>query len=328
MKILVATEKPFAAAAVDGIRQVVEEAGHELVLLEKGTKADLIAKVADAAGLIVRSDIVDKEVFDAAPLLKVVVRAGAGYDNIDLAEATAHGVCVMNTPGQNSNAVAELVFGMAVLMIRNRYNGKAGSELKGKTLGIHAFGQVGRNVARIAQGFGMQVSALDPWVKDEDMAAAGVTPVHSIEELYKNNQFVSLHIPATAETRQSVGKALIALMPKGGVLINTARKEVIDEASLAEALAERPDIRYIADVKPDNADALAEQFGDRVFFTPKKMGAQTAEANINAGIAAARQVVAHLLDGWNRFQVNKQLAKANIVKDNKLTEIRGLWQHK
>ena len=305
MKILVATEKPFAAAAVDGIRQVVEEAGHELVLLEKGTKADLIAKVADAAGLIVRSDIVDKEVFDAAPLLKVVVRAGAGYDNIDLAEATAHGVCVMNTPGQNSNAVAELVFGMAVLMIRNRYNGKAGSELKGKMLGIHAFGQVGRNVARIAQGFGMQVSALDPWVKDEDMAAAGVTPVHSIEELYKNNQFVSLHIPATAETRQSVGKALIALMPKGGVLINTARKEVIDEASLAEALAERPDIRYIADVKPDNADALAEQFGDRVFFTPKKMGAQTAEANINAGIAAARQVVAHLLDGWNRFQVNK-----------------------
>lgn len=305
MKILVATEKPFAAAAVDGIRQVVEEAGHELVLLEKGTKADLIAKVADATGLIVRSDIVDKEVFDAAPLLKVVVRAGAGYDNIDLAEATAHGVCVMNTPGQNSNAVAELVFGMAVLMIRNRYNGKAGSELKGKTLGIHAFGQVGRNVARIAQGFGMQVSALDPWVKDEDMVAAGVTPVHSIEELYKNNQFVSLHIPATAETRQSVGKALIALMPKDGVLINTARKEVIDEASLAEALAERPDIRYIADVKPDNADALAEQFGDRVFFTPKKMGAQTAEANINAGIAAARQVVAHLLDGWNRFQVNK-----------------------
>ena len=305
MKILVATEKPFAAAAVDGIRQVVEEAGHELVLLEKGTKADLIAKVADAAGLIVRSDIVDKEVFDAAPLLKVVVRAGAGYDNIDLAEATAHGVCVMNTPGQNSNAVAELVFGMAVLMIRSRYNGKAGSELKGKTLGIHAFGQVGRNVARIAQGFGMQVSALDPWVKDEDMAAAGVTPVHSIEELYKNNQFVSLHIPATAETRQSVGKALIALMPKGGVLINTARKEVLDEARLAEALAERPDIRYIADVKPDNADALAEQFGDRVFFTPKKMGAQTAEANINAGIAAARQVVAHLLDGWNRFQVNK-----------------------
>ena len=246
MKILVATEKPFAAAAVTGIREVVEEAGHELVLLEKGTKADLIEKVADAAGLIVRSDIVDKEVFDAAKELKVVVRAGAGYDNIDLAEATAHGVCVMNTPGQNSNAVAELVFGMAVLMIRNHYNGKAGSELKGKTLGIHAFGQVGRNVARIAQGFGMQVSALDPWVKDEDMVAAGVTPVHSIEELYKNNNFVSLHIPATAETKKSVNKALIELMPKGGVLINTARKEVIDEDSLAEALAEREDIRYLS----------------------------------------------------------------------------------
>lgn len=305
MKILVATEKPFAQAAVDGIKKVVEEAGHELVLLEKGTKADLIEKVQDASGLIVRSDIVDKEVFDAAKQLKVVVRAGAGYDNIDLAEATAHGVCVMNTPGQNSNAVAELVFGMAVMMIRNRYNGKSGSELKGKTLGIHAFGQVGRNVARIAEGFGMQVSALDPWVKDEDMVAAGVKPVHSVEELYANNQFVTLHIPATAETKKSVNKALIELMPKGGVLINTARKEVVDEDSLAEALTEREDIRYIADVKPDIADALVEKFGDRVFFTPKKMGAQTAEANVNAGIAAANQVVANLKDGWNKYQVNK-----------------------
>lgn len=305
MKILVATEKPFAAAAVDGIREVVEAAGHTLALLEKGTKADLVEQVKDAAGLIVRSDIVDKEVFDAAKELKVVVRAGAGYDNIDLAEATAHGVCVMNTPGQNSNAVAELVFGMAVLMVRNRYNGKSGSELKGKTLGIHAFGQVGRNVARIAEGFGMKVSALDPWVKDEDMIAAGVTPVHSVEELYRNNEFVSLHIPATAETKKSVNKSLIELMPMGGILINTARKEVIDEASLDEALQERQDIRYIADVKPDNAEDLVEKYGDRVFFTPKKMGAQTAEANINAGIAAANQVVAHLKDGWNKFQVNK-----------------------
>ena len=305
MKVLVATEKPFAAAAVEGIKAEIEGAGHQLALLEKYTeKSQLLDAVADADALIIRSDKVDAEVLDAAKQLKIVVRAGAGYDNIDLAEATAHGVCVMNTPGQNSNAVAELVFGMAVLMIRNRYNGKAGSELEGKTLGIHAFGQVGRNVARIAQGVGMQVSALDPWVKDEDMAAAGVTPVHSIEELYKNNQFVSLHIPATAETRQSVGKALIALMPKGGVLINTARKEVIDEASLAEALAERPDIRYIADVKPDNADALAEQFGDRVFFTPKKMGAQTAEANINAGIAAACQINAFFKDGCTKFKVN------------------------
>ena len=305
MKILVATEKPFAAEAVNGIKEVIDTAGHELVLLEKGTKADLINAVADVEGLIVRSDIVDKEVFDAAKQLKVVVRAGAGYDNIDLAEATAKGVCVMNTPGQNSNAVAELVFGMAIMMIRNNYNGKAGTELKEKSLGIHAYGQVGRNVARIAKGFDMTVTALDPFVKDEDMEAEGVKPMHSVEELYSNNQFVSLHIPATAQTKQSVTKELICKLPKNGVLINTARKEVIDEAGLAAALEARPDIRYVADVKPDNADELVAKYGDRVFFTPKKMGAQTAEANIKAGIAAAEQVVANLRDGWNRFQVNK-----------------------
>ena len=305
MKILVATEKPFAPVAVDGIKEVIAASGNELVLLEKGTKADLINAVADAAGLIVRSDIVDKEVLDAAKELKVVVRAGAGYDNIDLAEATAHGVCVMNTPGQNSHAVAELVFGMLVMMIRNNYNGTAGTELKEKTLGIHAYGQVGRNVARIAKGFGMTVSALDPFVKDEDMIADGITPLHSVEELYKNNQYVSLHIPATPQTKKSVTKELIKLMPKNGVLINTARKEVIDEESLAEAFAERADFRYVADVKPDNAAELKEKYGDRIFYTPKKMGAQTAEANIKAGIAAAEQVVAHLKDGWNRFQVNK-----------------------
>lgn len=305
MKILVATEKPFAPVAVDGIKEVIAASGNELVLLEKGTKADLINAVADAAGLIVRSDIVDKEVLDAAKELKVVVRAGAGYDNIDLAEATAHGVCVMNTPGQNSNAVAELVFGMLVMMIRNNYNGTAGTELKEKTLGIHAYGQVGRNVARIAKGFGMTVSALDPFVKDEDMIADGITPLHSVEELYKNNQYVSLHIPTTPQTKKSVTKELIKLMPKNGVLINTARKEVIDEESLAEAFAERADFRYVADVKPDNAAELKEKYGDRIFYTPKKMGAQTAEANIKAGIAAAEQVVAHLKDGWNRFQVNK-----------------------
>lgn len=305
MKILVATEKPFAAEAVNGIKEVIENAGHKLVLLEKGTKADLINAVSDAEGLIVRSDIVDKEVFDAAKQLKVVVRAGAGYDNIDLAEATAKGVCVMNTPGQNSNAVAELVFGMAIMMIRNNYNGKAGTELKEKSLGIHAYGQVGRNVARIAKGFNMTVTALDPFVKDEDMTAEGVKPMHTVEELYSNNQFVSLHIPATAQTKQSVTKELICKLPQNGVLINTARKEVIDEAGLAAALEVRPDIRYIADVKPDNAEELTEKFGDRVSFTPKKMGAQTAEANIKAGIAAAEQVVAHLRDGWNRFQVNK-----------------------
>ena len=305
MKILVATEKPFAPVAVKGIKEVVEAAGHELVLVEKGTKADMIAAVADAAGLIVRSDKVDKEVFDAAKQLKVVVRAGAGYDNIDLAEATAHGVCVMNTPGQNANAVAELVLGMMVTMIRNRYNGTSGTELLGKTLGIHAFGAVGRNVARIAKGFGMKVSAFDPWVKDEVMQAEGVEPIHNLEDLYRNNQYVSLHIPATAETKKSVGKHLVELMPKGAVLINAARKEVIDEESLAEAFEARPDFRYIADVKPENAAELEEKFGDRVFFTPKKMGAQTAEANINAGLAAANQVVAHLKDGFNRFQVNK-----------------------
>lgn len=305
MKILVATQKPFAPVAVQGIREVVEQAGHELVLVEKGTKQDMINAIADCAGLIVRSDIVDQEVFDAAPQLKVVVRAGAGYDNIDLAQATAHGVCVMNTPGQNANAVAELVMGMLVTLIRNHYNGTSGTELLGKTLGIHAYGAVGRNVARIAKGFGMKVSALDPWVKDEVMEADGITPVHELEELYKNNQYVSLHIPATEQTKKSVNKALIELLPKNGVLINAARKEVIDEDSLAEALEARQDVRYVADVKPDNAAMLEEKYPERVFFTPKKMGAQTAEANINAGLAAANQVVAHLKDGWNRFQVNK-----------------------
>lgn len=305
MKILVATEKPFAVAAVTGIREVVEQGGHELVLVEKGTKQDMINAVKDCAGLIVRSDKVDKEVFDAAPQLKVVVRAGAGYDNIDLEEATKHGVCVMNTPGQNANAVAELVFGMLVSLIRNRYNGTSGTELKGKTLGIHAYGAVGRNVARIAKGFDMKVSALDPFVKDEVMTADGIIPVHSVEDLYKNNQYVSLHIPANDQTRKSVNRALLELMPKNGTLINAARKEVINEEDLMAVLEERADLRYIADVKPDNAAELEEKFPERVFFTPKKMGAQTAEANINAGLAAANQVVAHLKDGFNRFQVNK-----------------------
>lgn len=305
MKVLVATDKPFAAVAVDGIREVVEGAGYELALLEKyASKADLLAAVADADALIIRSDKVDGEVLDAAGKLKIVVRAGAGYDNVDLAAATAHGVVVENTPGQNSNAVAELVFGMTVMAVRNMYNGTSGSELKGKTLGIHAFGQVGRNVARIAKGFGMEVSALDPYCPDAAMEEAGVKPVHSVEELYKGNKFVSLHIPATAETRGSVGYDLITLMPKNGVLINTARKEVIDEEGLRRALADRPDLKYVADVKPDNAETLAAEFGERVFFTPKKMGAQTSEANINAGIAAARQVVAFLKDGVDRFRVN------------------------
>lgn len=306
MKVLVATEKPFAAVAVDGIRQVIEEAGYELELLEKYTsKQELLDAVATADGLIIRSDIVDNEVLDAAKNLKVVVRAGAGYDNVDLAAATAHNVCVENTPGQNSNAVAELVFGMTVMAIRNMYNGTSGTELKGKKLGIHAFGQVGRNVARIAKGFEMEVSALDPYCPDEAIIEAGVKPIHSVEELYADNQYVSLHIPATAETKKSVGYDLISRMPKNGVLINTARKEVIDEEGLAKALEARPDIKYVADIKPDTAEELKAKFGDHVFFTPKKMGAQTAEANINAGIAAARQVVAFLRDGINKFQVNK-----------------------
>lgn len=305
MKILVATEKPFAAVAVDGIRKEVEAAGHELVLLEKGTKEDFIKAVADVEGLIVRSDIVDTTILDAAKSLKVIVRAGAGVDSIDLEAAKQRGVCVMNTPGQNSNAVAELVFGMLVMLIRNNFNGKAGTELKGKTLGIHAYGQVGRNVARIAKGFGMEVSALDPFVTDEAMQADGIRPVHSVEELYSNNQYVSLHIPATAETKKSIGERLIDLLPENGVVINTARKEIIDEPSLVEALRKRADVRYVADVKPDIADEMKAEFADRVFFTPKKMGAQTAEANINAGIAAAKQVVAFLKDGWNKYQVNK-----------------------
>lgn len=305
MKILVATEKPFAAVAVDGIRKEIEAAGHELVLLEKGTKDDFIKAVADVEGLIVRSDIVDTTILDAAKNLKVIVRAGAGVDSIDLEAAKQRGVCVMNTPGQNSNAVAELVFGMLVMLIRNNFNGKAGTELKGKTLGIHAYGQVGRNVARIAKGFGMVVSALDPFVTDEAMIADGIRPVHSVEELYSNNQYVSLHIPATAETKKSIGERLIDLLPENGVVINTARKEIIDEPSLVEALRKRTDVRYVADVKPDIADEIKAEFADRVFFTPKKMGAQTAEANINAGIAAAKQVVAFLKDGWNKYQVNK-----------------------
>lgn len=305
MKVLIATEKPFAPVAVQGIKDVIEAGGHEFVLLEKGTKEDLKKAVADVEGLIVRSDKIDKEVFDCAPNLKVVVRAGAGYDNIDLAEATARKICVMNTPGQNSNAVAELVFGMLVMVCRNYYNGTSGTELKEKTIGIHAYGQVGKNVARIAKGFGMNVMAYDPFVSSEVMANDGVVSAESINELYSKCDVVSLHIPANNETKKSVNKDIVGLLPKNGILVNTARKEVIDEESLVDALTERADIKYIADVKPDNADLMKEKFGDRVFFTPKKMGAQTSEANIKAGIAAAEQVVAYLKDGWNKFQVNK-----------------------
>lgn len=305
-KVLVATEKPFAAVAVDGIRKVFEDAGFELALLEKYTNRDeLLSAVADADALIIRSDKVGEDVFAAAPKLKIVVRAGAGYDNVDLAAATAHGVVVENTPGQNSNAVAELALGMMVMAARNSYDGTSGTELSGKTLGIQAFGQVGRNVARIAKGFGMEVSAVDPYCPAEVIREAGVEVCGSVADLYKNNKYVSVNIPATPETVKSIGYDLLMSMPKGGVVVNTARKEVIDEAGLAKALEDRTDLKYFADVKPDNAAELVEKFGNRVFFTPKKMGAQTAEANINAGIAAARQIVAYFKEGCEKFKVNK-----------------------
>lgn len=305
MKILVFTEKPFASDAVKAIADTVNSSGNELKLVEMGTRVDLLNAVKDVEGLIVRSDKIDDEVMAAAPRLKVIVRAGAGYDNIDLEAATKRGICVMNTPGQNSNAVAELVFGMMVMMCRNQYNGKSGSELKGKNLGIYAFGQVGRNVARIAKGFGMNISALDKFVADAVMEAEGVRPVHEVDALFSGNDFVSLHIPATKETKGSIGYDLVMNMPEGGVLVNTARKEVIDEEGLIKALEERPDLRYVSDIKPDRAEEFEQKFGARVFFTPKKMGAQTAEANFNAGVAAAEQALAYLKDGWNNYQVNK-----------------------
>ena len=305
MKILVFTEKPFAPAAAKAISEAIVASGNEVALVEKGNREDLMKAVADADGLIVRSDIIDKEVMDNAPKLKVIVRAGAGYDNIDLAAATEHNICVMNTPGQNSNAVAELVFGMTVMMVRNLYAGTSGTELKGKSLGIYAIGQVGRNVARIAKGFDMTVTALDVFVPDEAIEAEGVKPLHDVKELFSQNEFVSLHIPATPQTKKSIGYELAMLMPKGAVLINTARKEVIDEEGLMKAMEERADIRYVSDIKPDTAADFEAKFPGRVFFTPKKMGAQTAEANFNAGIAAAEQSIAFLKDGWNKFQVNK-----------------------
>ena len=305
MKVLIATEKPFAPVAVEGIKTEVEAAGYELALLEKYTeKSQLLEAVADADALIIRSDKVDAEVLDAAKQLKIVVRAGAGYDNVDLEAATAHGVVVMNTPGQNANAVAELVMGLLVFAVRNFYNGKAGTELMGKKLGILAFGNVGRNVARIAKGFGMEVYAYDAYCPAEVIEGAGVKAVANQEQLFEVCDIVSLHIPATPETRQSINKALVVKMKKGGVLVNTARKEVIDETELISLMEERPDIKFVTDIMPD-ADISFQKFVGRYFTTPKKMGAQTAEANINAGIAAAKQIVAFFKEGCTRFQVNK-----------------------
>lgn len=306
MKVLVATDKPFAKVAVDGIRKEVEAAGYELALLEKYTqKAELLAAVKDANAIIIRSDIIDAEVLDAAKELKIVVRAGAGYDNVDLEAATAHGVCVMNTPGQNSNAVAELALGMMVYAARNFYNGTSGTELMGKKLGIHAYGNVGRNVARIAKGFGMEIFAYDAFCPKEVIEKDGVKAVASVDELYSVCNVISLHIPATAETKNSINYALMNKMPKGGLLVNTARKEVINEAELLKLMEERPDLKYVTDIMPVANTEFSEKLAGRYFSTPKKMGAQTAEANINAGIAAASQIVGFFKEGCEKFRVNK-----------------------
>jgi D-3-phosphoglycerate dehydrogenase len=306
MKILVATEKPFAPAAITQIREVVENAGHNLALLEKyKSPQELHAAVADADAMIVRSDIVDAAVIAAAPKLKIAVRAGAGYDNLDLNACTAGNVVAMNTPGQNSNAVAELAFGMMVYAARGGFDGKSGSELMGKTLGLHAFGNVGRCMARIAAGFGMKVYAFDPFVDKGSIADAGVNPVESIEELYTVSQYVSLHIPANEKTKGSIGERLLSLMPQGAVLVNTARKEVINEPELVALMEKRGDMKYLSDIAPDNAELFAQKFPGRYFFTPKKMGAQTEEANINAGVAAARQIVSFIATGDETFRVNK-----------------------
>jgi len=304
-KVLVATDKPFAPVAVEGIREVTESAGMELFLLEKYTeKRQLLEAVSHIDALIVRSDSIDAEVFAAARQLKIVVRAGAGYDNVDLEAATAHKVCVMNTPGQNSNAVAELVFGMLIYGVRGFFNGASGTELKGKKLGILAYGNVGRNVARIARGFGMDAYAYDAYMPAQAIESDGVKAVASAGELFKTCPIVSLHIPATAETKNSIDFALMNAMPEGAIVVNTARKEVVDEQGLAKMFAERPDFKYLTDVKPGIDTELSEKYGNRYFATPKKMGAQTAEANINAGIAAARQIVDFIRNGNTRFQVN------------------------
>lgn len=305
-KVLIATEKPFSPVAVQGIREVTDAAGYELVLLEKYTqRIQLLDAVADVDALIVRSDKVDAEVLEAATRLKIVVRAGAGYDNIDLAAATAHNVVVMNTPGQNANSVAELVFGLLVFGMRAFFTGKAGRELKNKKLGILAFGNVGRNVARIARGFDMDVYAYDAFCPATVIENAGVKAVNNCEELFETCDIISLHIPATNETRQSINYELVSRMPQGGVLVNTARKEVIDEEGLLRLMEERTDLTYLTDIQPDAAESFAEKFAGRYFATPKKMGAQTAEANVNAGIAAANQIVGFLKDGCTRYQVNR-----------------------
>jgi len=304
--VLLATQKPFAAVAVKGIREIVEKAGYKLELLEKyENQSDLVAAVAEADALIVRSDKVTAEVIEAAKNLKIVVRAGAGFDNLDLDACTSAGVVAMNTPGQNSNAVAELAIAMAIFMARTQFTPATGTEIQGKTIGIQAFGNVGRLVGAKAKALGMKVKAIDPFLKPEQIVAGGAEPVGSVEELYSSCDYVSVHIPATPQTIGSIGRDLIAKMPKGATLINTARKEVVDEQGLAAVLEERPDLKYVTDVAPDNIEELKAKFGARVFATPKKMGAQTQEANINAGLAAASQIVDFFENGVTRFQLNK-----------------------
>lgn len=305
MKVLVATQKPFASSAVKGIREIVEKAGHELVLLEKySDQSELVNAVADADALIVRSDKVTAEVVEAAKKLKIVVRAGAGYDNLDLDACTGHGVVAMNTPGQNSNAVAELAVALMIFMARTQFTPATGSEIQGKTLGIQAFGNVGRLVGSKAKALGMKVKAIDPFLPDEKIAEGGAEPAKDLKDLYSTCDYVSVHIPATPQTIGSIGYDLISCMPEGATLVNTARKEVMDEAGLEKALEARPDIKYVTDVAPDNISVLKEKFGTRVFATPKKMGAQTAEANVNAGLAAARQIVDFFQTGNVKFKLN------------------------
>ena len=307
MKVLIATEKPFAKTAVEGIESILKEANYEVVRLEKyADKAELLAAVADVDALIIRSDKVTAEVIEAAKQLKIVVRAGAGFDNVDLAAATAHNVVVMNTPGQNSNAVAELALGMMVFMARNQFNPGTGSELQGKTLAIHAYGNVGRLVGLKGKALGMNVVAYDPFITDEAVFEKdGVKKMNSVAELYAAADYLSLHIPATAETKGSIGYDLAMSMPKGATIVNTARKEVINEEGLMKAMEEREDLKYVTDIAPDAKDVYAEKFGKRYFGTPKKQGAETAEANVNAGLAAARQIVDFFVNGNVRFQVNK-----------------------
>ena len=306
-KVLVATEKPFAKAAVDSIKKIITDAGFEFQAFEKYTSQDeLIKAVSTANAVIIRSDIIDKAVIDASSNLEIVVRAGAGYDNVDLAAATAKNVVVMNTPGQNANAVAELVFGMIVYQIRNQFDGSTGTELRGKSLGIHGYGYIGKLVASIAKGFGMTIHAFDPFVEKAAIEKDGVKAESSLEDLYSKCQYITLHVPANEKTKKSINFDLLSKMPEGACLINTARKEIIDEAGLVKVFESRKDFRYVTDVAPDNLSALTEQFAGRIYSTIKKTGAQTEEANINAGLAAAQQIVNFLEKGDAKFQVNKK----------------------